>query len=230
MFGFGVRRSTLREQDFNGVGDSVASIQGAAFFSVPAPLDAFIMHKLCRWLQQVCFQNYTDPPAPFKMINALNTECGKHTLSGITRPKCNKMNWFARLFHIRRGVKDYAVQMWDSAVFNHHGIVMFWGFLNLICRKKCNFKNVWGKTNPIALKQVGCSKPYCGMVTLSVVKVEVEVFISRDAWTCNRRPANDAATVTMWLQRCWLVLKCLRWGRTGADKRLPASPRQRPLS
>lgn len=72
--------------------DSITSIQGAAFFSVLAPLDAFIMHKLCRWLQQVCFKNYTDPAAPFKMINALNSECGRHTLSGITCPKCNKMN------------------------------------------------------------------------------------------------------------------------------------------
>lgn len=71
--------------------------------------------------------------------------------------------------------------MWDSVVFNHHGIVMFLGFLNLICWKKFNFKNVWGITNPVALKQIGCIKPYGGMVTLSVAKMEVEVFTSGDA-------------------------------------------------
>lgn len=65
-------------------------------------------------------------------------------------------------------------------MFNHHGIVMFWGFLNLICLRKLNFKNVWGKTNPVTLKQVGRFKTYCGMVTLSVAKVEVEVFTSGD--------------------------------------------------
>lgn len=149
VFGFGVWRSTLREKDFNGVEDSVTSIQGAAFFRVPAPLDAFIMHKLGRWLQQVRFQNDKDPAAPFKMMNAFNSECSKHTLSGITCPKCNKMNWFARPLHVRRGVKDYAAQMWDSVVFNH-GLVMFLGFWNLICRKKFRFINVWGITNPVA--------------------------------------------------------------------------------